>query len=126
VAWRQGPQGSGQHLALAVPATRTRTQRPRKYLAVHATELAVEPKFSNPLDDIVDHCCYAWNTLIDQPSKTSCPSRAAIGQSQVTQFEDWHKPFSAHELGGPAATMSVRIASVVLPVKVLKQAQPKM
>jgi putative transposase len=18
-------------------------------------------------DDIVDHCCYAWNTLIDQP-----------------------------------------------------------
>jgi hypothetical protein len=20
-------------------------------------------------DDIVDHCCYAWNTLIDQPWK---------------------------------------------------------
>jgi hypothetical protein len=20
-------------------------------------------------DDIVDHCCYAWNTLIDHPSK---------------------------------------------------------
>jgi hypothetical protein len=20
-------------------------------------------------DDIVDHCCYAWNTLIDQPCK---------------------------------------------------------
>jgi hypothetical protein len=31
-------------------------------------------------DDIVDHCCYAWNTLIDQPWKT-CPSPAAIGQS---------------------------------------------
>jgi transposase len=24
-------------------------------------------------DDIVDHCCYAWNTLIGQPWKT-CPS----------------------------------------------------
>src|SRR5262249_21499840 len=22
-----------------------------------------------PFDDIVDHCCYAWNTLIDQPWK---------------------------------------------------------
>src|SRR5262252_5868120 len=45
VAWRQGPQGSKQHLALAAPATRTRTQRPRKYLAIHAAELVVEPNF---------------------------------------------------------------------------------
>src|SRR5262249_34988808 len=27
------------------PATRTRTQRPRKYLAIHAAELVVEPNF---------------------------------------------------------------------------------
>src|SRR5262249_13931230 len=45
VAWRQGPQGSKQHLALAAPATRTRPQRPRKYLAIHAAELVVEPNF---------------------------------------------------------------------------------
>jgi hypothetical protein len=45
VAWRQGPQGSKQHLALAAPATRARTQWPRKYLAIHAAELAVEPNF---------------------------------------------------------------------------------
>src|SRR5262245_21100673 len=45
LAWRQGPQGSKQHLALAAPATRTRTQRPRKYLAIHAAELVVEPNF---------------------------------------------------------------------------------
>src|SRR5262245_51918188 len=45
MAWRQGPQGSKQHLALAAPATRTRTQRPRKYLAIHAAELVVEPNF---------------------------------------------------------------------------------
>jgi len=24
---------------------------------------------SNPYDDIVDHCCYAWNTLVDRPWK---------------------------------------------------------
>ena len=41
-------------------------------------------------DDIVDHCCYAWNTLIDQPWKIM-PSPAAIGQSQVSQSEDWYK-----------------------------------
>ena len=35
-------------------------------------------------DDIVDHCCYAWNTLIDQPWKImSIAYRdwAVIGQS---------------------------------------------
>jgi DDE superfamily endonuclease len=41
-------------------------------------------------DDIVDHCCYAWNTLIDHPGR-SCPSRAAIGRAWVTQCEDWYK-----------------------------------
>src|SRR2546427_9811178 len=45
LAWRQGPQGSKQHLALAAPPKRTRTQRPKKYLAIHAAELAVEPNF---------------------------------------------------------------------------------
>jgi signal transduction histidine kinase len=40
-----GPQGSKQHLALAAPATCSRAQRPRKYLAIHAAELAVEPNF---------------------------------------------------------------------------------
>ena len=39
-------------------------------------------------DDIVDHCCYAWDTLIDQPWKI-CPSPAAIGQAWVIQCEDW-------------------------------------
>jgi hypothetical protein len=26
-------------------------------------------------DDIVDHCCYAWNTLIDQPWKIMAIAR---------------------------------------------------
>src|SRR5262249_51248421 len=45
MAWRQGPQGSKQHLDLAAAATRARTQRPRKYLAIHAAKLAIEPNF---------------------------------------------------------------------------------
>jgi hypothetical protein len=35
-------------------------------------------------DDIVDHCCYAWNTLIDQPWKIMSIAQrdwATIGQS---------------------------------------------
>ncbi|MGH6679457.1 MAG: hypothetical protein ACREDL_11155 [Bradyrhizobium sp.] len=34
-------------------------------------------------DDIVDHCCYAWNALIDQPWKIMSIARrewAFIGQ----------------------------------------------
>ena len=35
-------------------------------------------------DDIVDHCCYAWNILIDQPWKIMSIARrdwAAVGHS---------------------------------------------
>jgi hypothetical protein len=35
-------------------------------------------------DDIVDHCCYAWNTLIDQPWKIMSTARrdwTAVGHS---------------------------------------------
>src|SRR5215467_10484711 len=35
-------------------------------------------------DDIVDHCCYAWNTLIDQPWKVMSIARrdwAEVGHS---------------------------------------------
>ena len=38
----------------------------------------------NSFDDIVDHCCYAWNTLIDQPWKIMSIARrdwAAVGHS---------------------------------------------
>src|SRR5262249_34079143 len=45
MAWRQSPGGSEQHLTLAAAAARTRTQRPGKHLAVHASELVVKPNF---------------------------------------------------------------------------------
>jgi hypothetical protein len=57
-----------QSIALAIAAACTRAQFLREHLAVHAAELAVELIFKS-FDDIVDHCCYAWNTLIDQPWK---------------------------------------------------------
>src|SRR6266705_3134364 len=43
LARRQGPRGAAQHLAPAAAAARARAKQPRKYLAVHAPELAVEP-----------------------------------------------------------------------------------
>jgi hypothetical protein len=39
-------------------------------------------------DDIVDHCCYAWNTLIGQPWKIM---RDATGRPSITHREDWYK-----------------------------------
>ena len=41
-------------------------------------------------DEIVDHCCYAWNTLIDQPWKIMSIARrdwAVAGHS----YEGWYK-----------------------------------
>src|SRR5712671_2079568 len=45
MAWRQSPGGPEQHLTRAAAAARTRTQRPGKHLAVHASELVVKPDF---------------------------------------------------------------------------------
>src|SRR5207247_8073697 len=45
LASRQSPGGSEQHLTRSAAAARTRTQRPGKHLAVHASELVVKPDF---------------------------------------------------------------------------------
>src|SRR6516225_9983718 len=39
----EGPRDTQKHIPLAAAAAGARAQQPRKYLAVHATELAVEP-----------------------------------------------------------------------------------
>jgi hypothetical protein len=74
------PSSSQQHLA---PAARARAQRPRKHLAVQAAELAVKSRLQI-LRRLVDHCCYPWNTLIDQPWKIMSVARrdwAVVGYS---------------------------------------------
>jgi hypothetical protein len=50
--WAFGQRGAG-----AQPAG--------KRLAVHATKLALEPRLKS-YDDILAHCCAAWNKLVDQ------------------------------------------------------------
>ena len=37
-----------------------------KHLAVHARQLALQPRASS-YDNLVDHCSYAWNQLAEQP-----------------------------------------------------------
>src|SRR5258707_15827552 len=72
-----------EHLPPAVAAPLTRAQQPREQMAVHASELAVKPTVKS-FGDIVDHCCYAWNTLIVQPWKIMSIARrdwATVGQS---------------------------------------------
>src|SRR5688572_20690886 len=43
MASRQSAQGPAQYLALAAAPALARTQQPRKHLAVHPSELAIEP-----------------------------------------------------------------------------------
>ena len=57
---------AAQHHAHAAAGQMPRTQPGRERLAVHARQLALQPRL--PLRrDIVDHCCDAWNKLVDQP-----------------------------------------------------------
>jgi hypothetical protein len=81
LAWRQRPYRSQKHLA-RVAAARARTQRPGKHLAVLASDLAFQRVFKS-FDDIVAHCCYAWNTHSSTSHGKSCPSPAVIGSAVV-------------------------------------------
>ena len=68
---------AGWHMStrLVVPANITinsaAAKMPRstrsKRLAVHAGKLALKPRVQDRYDDLVDHCCAAWNRLVDQP-----------------------------------------------------------
>ena len=41
-------------------------------------------------DDIVDHCCYAWNTLIDQPWKIMSDRPPRLGHRRSLDCEGWY------------------------------------
>jgi hypothetical protein len=79
------------YLAPAPAAARTRAQQQREYLTVHRQNWLSNRVLS--FDDIVEHCCYAWTTLIDQPWKImsiACREhivrRDVLGWSHLTVF----------------------------------------
>src|SRR5205809_1727134 len=49
-----------------------------------APELNGQEKYFKSFDDIVDHCCYVWITLIDLSRGKSWPSRAAMANSPLS------------------------------------------
>src|SRR6266487_4264732 len=48
-----------------------------------APQLNGQEKYFKSFDDIVDHCCYVWITLIDLSRGKSCPSRAAMANREA-------------------------------------------
>ena len=60
-------RGSQKHLAPAAAAACARRAQPLKWQFMRASWLS--NRIFKSFDEIVDHCCYAWNTLIDQPWK---------------------------------------------------------
>src|SRR6516225_5762382 len=78
LAWHENAEGPKQHVVDATAAARTRTQR--QFMRQNWLSNRVFKSF----DDIVDHCCYGWNTLIDQPWKIMSVARrdwAIVGHS---------------------------------------------
>jgi hypothetical protein len=51
--------------------------------APSAPQLNGQEKYLKSFDDIVDHCCYVWITLIDLSRGKSCPSRAAMANREA-------------------------------------------
>ena len=63
VARRQSPQGSKQHLALAAPPRAPELNQENIWQFMRQNWLS--NRIFKSFDEIVDRCCYAWNTLID-------------------------------------------------------------
>ena len=59
-------QGPSQHLAPAVATALTQLNSQENIWQFMRQNWLSNRVFKS-FDDIVDHCCYAWNTLIDQP-----------------------------------------------------------
>jgi len=68
MAWRHNAEGASQHLAAAAAGALRGTQRPENFWQFMRQNWLSNRVFKS-FDDIVDHCCYAWNTLIAQPWK---------------------------------------------------------
>lgn len=80
----QDAEGAEQSHADAVAAAVARTQCPEKYLAEFMRANRLSNRIFTSFDNIVDHRCYAWITLIDQPWKIMSVARrdwATVGQS---------------------------------------------
>jgi putative transposase len=60
-------QDSEQLLTPATANTRSRPQQPRKRLAEFMRDSWLSNRVFKSYDDLVDHCCAAWNKLVDQP-----------------------------------------------------------
>jgi hypothetical protein len=58
---------SRQHHHSRPAAEIPRTQSGQKHLYMRDNWLS--NRIFKSYDDIVDHCCYAWNTLVDRPWK---------------------------------------------------------
>jgi hypothetical protein len=57
---------AAQHHLDPVAGEMSGAQSAGKRLAVPARQLALNRIFKS-FDDVVDHCCEAWNNLVDQP-----------------------------------------------------------
>ena len=68
MARRQRPRSSKQHHPPAAAATLTELN-PVENIWQFMRENWLSNRVFKSYDDIVDHCCYAWNTLVDQPWK---------------------------------------------------------
>ena len=74
LARRQGPEDSRQPVAPALPP-RAPELNPQENIWQCMRQNWLSNQIFKSFDDIVGHCCYAWNTLIDQPWKIMSVAR---------------------------------------------------
>jgi hypothetical protein len=69
-------------LAPAAAATRAQTNG-QETIWLFTRQNWFSDRVFQSFDDNVDHCCYAWNTLIEQPRKIVSVARAIASISEI-------------------------------------------
>src|SRR5215471_5825668 len=111
MAWRQSPGGSEQHLTRAAAAARTRTQRPGKHLAVHASELVVKPDFQilrryrRPLLLRLEQIAGSRRSAAYSNTRLRLES---VSESETIKMASGRSRFIVSKVGGPAVSVPRR------------------
>src|SRR5260370_37929531 len=89
MARSEGAQDSQQHIAPAAAATRARAQQSREHLAIHASELAVEPHLQ-----ILRRHRRSLLLRLEHAHRSALENHVhrptAIGRPSVTHCEGWY------------------------------------
>jgi len=98
MAWRQKPLVVPNNISLVPLPPRAPELNGQENIWQFMRQNWLSNRIFKSFDDIVDHCCYAWNTLIDQTLEDYVHRATRLGSSRSLNLRIGITPSSRHQL----------------------------